>query len=661
MSDPSPFPLRPPLGQNFHGGHAKWGAPIETYCYEDTEGPLFYVCQYSDSAEGEQRVATWSWVSRDWKQIAPLKPRPLYRLDQIQIRSSAPVLLVGSERCADAAGRVMRETVVATWHGGLSHIGVADWTPLAKRQVNIWPTAQEDAWEAATKIAGWLLQLDCKVGIVDTHGQPAGWDLADAIQEGWKLADILAYARDRKRPITRPQPSLRVATPIAQTGPDRPKANGADHGNGAAAEAAVDLADGPPPDDDSFSFRTLHRQYDLAFDGAGKPHINVDNVIRVIAKHPGTWSNVWYDEFLQKVMSRVDGEPREWTDVDTLKLMLWFQRSMGFAKLGQETVHAAIHLYAHGRKRNEAREWLRSLQWDGVERLPQLLPRGFGTLDNDYARAVGRCFIMGMAQRILKPGCKLDNLPVFEGAEGIFKSTALEVIGGPYYTTTHERVGDKDFYLVFPGKMLIEISELNSFSSVEVERVKGVVSTATDRYRTPYGRSAADHPRMCVFAATTNVDDWNKSDTGARRMWPVTCGVIDVSWLRQYREQLFAEAVSRLNRSELWYDVPLDHARKEQAMRHVGDLFEEALAYYLNTREEVTIPSCLESLGLHDKDKWTPKNQSRVAAILRRAGFISTRVSRQGSIVRTWRRRLPAQKPEPEQPEIPPHMRPLDF
>lgn len=662
MSDPSPFALRPPAGQNFNGGHPRWGAPLDTYTYADQEGPLFYVCRYAAAPDDQdpdgERLATWSWVSGRWKTLQPLKPRPLYRLDQFQSRPDAPVLIVDDERCADAAQRLMRETIVTTWHGGLSHAGVADWGPLTKRAVNLWPSAHEAAWETATKVAGWLLQLDCTVGIVDTHGQPAGWDLSDALQEGWTLPDILRYARERKRPITRPRPALRIATPIEDLTPRR-LTNGADYGSAhepePEPEPSVDLAPGPPPTEDGVSFFALWRQYDLSMDGHGKPHVNVDNVIRVISLHVGTWSHVWYDEFLQKIISKVEGEPKEWTDVDTLKLMLWFQRSMGFAKISADIVHGAITLYAHGRRRNEAREWLRGLAWDGTERLPDLLPRGFGAKATDYARAVGRCFIMGMAQRILRPGCKLDNLPVFEGAEGIFKSTALQVIGGPYYTSTHERIGDKDFYLVFPGKMLIEISELNSFSRVEVERVKGVVSDPVDRFRAPYARSAADHPRMCVFAATTNVDDWNTSDTGARRMWPVTCGKVDIEWLREHRAQLFAEAVARLDRGELWYDVPTVQARQEQQLRHVGDLFDEALAYYMNTREQVTIPECLDALGISDRDKWTPKTQSRVAAVLRRAGFIQTRVSRQGTQLRVWRRRLPPEvaAPVPAEPSTP--------
>lgn len=659
---------RPPAGQNFNGAHARWGAPRETYEYRDQEGTLFYVCHY-DTADDDSaaRVITWTWGSgnKDWNALAPNKPRPLYRLDQIQARPTAPILIVSDERIADAVQRVMRETIVSTWHGGLNHLGIADWVSLAQRVVNIWPDADEPNWEAASKIAGRLLALEATVGVVDTHGCSHGWNLAAAIQEGWTLNDILRFAREHKRPITRPIPeTLRIPTPIAEPPPqsepliledEEPEPVG-------AIESYVDIGPEPPPAEERDTPASLHakwREYGLALDGNGKPHINVDNVIRVISADTNTWSHVWYDEFLQKVMSRVDGDEksREWTDVDTLRLMLWFQRALGFVKVGAETILNAITVYAHSRRRNEAREWLQELQWDGAERLPELLTRGFGAPDMPYIRAVGRCFIVGMAARILRPGCKLDNLPVFEGAEGIFKSSALEVIGGPYYTTTHERVGEKDFYLVFAGKMLIEISEMESFSRVEVNRVKGVVSTATDRYRPPYARAAADHPRMCVFAGTTNTDDWNESDTGARRMWPVACGRIDLPWLRQNREQLFAEAVARLERGELWYDVPAAAARREQRLRLKYEAFDDSLAQFLSYGRETTVPECLEALGITDKEKWNPRMQSRVAGSLKRAGYIQTRVQRNRTQIRVWRLRLEPQEEsadEPDEPSMPP-------
>lgn len=658
---PSDIFERPPEGQNFHGAHKRHGAPSTIYTYRDTEGVLYHVCRYDPKPqageEPQKVIVPWRWINGSWVARHVPKPRPLYNLDRLAALPDAPVLLVEGEKCVEAGQRILRETVLSTWSGGSAHAGHADWGPLAGRRVNIWPDADEPGWEVAGKIAGWLLQLECTVGIIDTHGQPQGWDLADAIQEGWDREAILRYAREHKRPITRPAVPLRVKTPLHV---EHKPADAPD----VSADEVVDTAPAPPPDDDDDTAAAGHfamwRQYGLACDGNGRPHINVDNVIRVISEHPGTWSHVWYDEFLQKIMSRVDGDRvREWGDVDTLKLMLWFQRALGFAKLGADTVYNAVIIYAHSKRRNEAREWLRGLVWDGVERLPELIARGFGAPQNDYARAVGRCFLMGAAQRILKPGCKLDNMPVFEGEEGLYKSTALEILGGPYYAQTHEKVGDKDFYMALTGKMIIELTEMHSFSGVEQNRIKGVISTATDRYRAPYGRLSADHARMSVFAGTTNEDDWNHSTTGARRFWPVACGTIDLAWLREHREQLFAESVARLDRGELWYDVNAAAARQEQALRQPGDALEEVLLPYLQRQRDVTMAHIFSLLGIEERDRWTTAVQLRISSVLRRAGFIPYRPRVEGVQVRAWRRRhpveggpAPADDPTPPQPPL---------
>lgn len=645
-SDPPPpddVLEKPPAGQNFSGAHKRHGAPSVTYTYRDAQGDvLYYVCRY-EAAEGKQ-IVPWRWIARPealggkpagWRARHVPKPRPLYNLDRLIAQPTAPVLIVEGEKCVEAAQRIMRETILTTWSGGSAHCGYADWSVLAGRRVNIWPDADEPGWDAAAKIARILLKLECTVGIVDTHGQPQGWDLADAIQEGWTLEQILTYGREHKKPITVTPDPPKVTVPVADKAPPE-----------------VDETPAPPADEDTAAagFHAQWRQYGLALDGNGRPHCNVDNVVRVISEHPGSWSNVWYDEFLQRVMTNGKNGAEDWSDVSTLRLMLWFQRALGMSKLGSDVVHAAIVLYAHSRKRNEARDWLKALEWDGVERLPELLPVGFGTVANAYTRSVGRCFIMGAAQRLLVPGCKLDNMPVFEGEEGIFKSTALEILGGPYYASTHEKVGSKDFYLVLTGKMIVEVTEMHSFSGAEQNIIKGVISTSVDRYRAPYGRIAADHPRMSVFAGSTNEHAWNKSLTGARRFWPVACGKIDLAWLREHRTQLFAEARVRLERGELWYDVPAEDAKNEQDSRMEGDALDGRLAPHLVSMEETCVPALLFLLGIEEADRWTPALQGRIAGVLRRAGFIPYRKRVNGAQERWWRKRLQLGTPSADAP-----------
>ena len=114
----------------------------------------------------------------------------------------------------------------------------------------------------------------------------------------------------------------------------------------------------------------------------------------------------------------------------------------------------------------------------------------------------------------------MDNMIVLEGEQGSLKSTALGALGGPWYAEVNESVQSKDFHLSLQGKMIIEIAELDSFSKAETTRIKQVITCQTDRYRKPYGHYTEDHPRTCVFAGSTNEDQYLRDHTGGWRFVP---------------------------------------------------------------------------------------------------------------------------------------------
>lgn len=380
----------------------------------------------------------------------------------------------------------------------------------------------------------------------------------------------------------------------------------------------------------------------LELNGRGTPLMNIDNAVRVIEGHRDLLGRIWYDEFTRRIMSNwADAsEPCEWGDPDTLKLTLFLQRAIGLSGITPKTVDAAVNIAAYAHRRNSAQEWLRNLTWDGTKRLEQLLPRGFGTVESEYTAAVGRCFVVGMVARILQPGCKVDTMPVFEGAQGLGKSTALRVLAGDaWFAEAAESVTSKDFFVGLQGKALIEIGELDTFSRAEVTAVKRVLSCQSDRFRAPYERRAIDHPRSSVFAGTTNRDDWNRDETGARRFWPVACTTVDLTWIREHRKQLFAEAVARFDRKECWWDVPADVARNEQDARREIDEWQEPIERYLADKEETQVSDVFEFALDMKPEKWTKPHQMRVAAILRSMGWSRKLVRREGSRpMRVWRR-----------------------
>ena len=262
---------------------------------------------------------------------------------------------------------------------------------------------------------------------------------------------------------------------------------------------------------------------------------------------------------------------------------------------------------------------------------------GFGTTDEDYYAQVGRCFLIGMVARVMQPGCKLRNLPVFEGPEEIFKTSALEVLGGEWFLSNNENIQSKDFLQNLSGYWLVELAEMQSFSGAQQERIKAIISDPRDVYRASYARYSRAHPRQSVFAGTTNEQDWNQSTTGASRFWPVRCGAIDLNWLRRMRERLFAEALARYRAGEDWYQVPRERARTEQTLRHTADPWFERIQAFLELVESTSVNACLEALQVKAENQ-TRRDALRVASVLRQLGW-KCRVERVGKgVIRVYRR-----------------------
>ena len=345
---------------------------------------------------------------------------------------------------------------------------------------------------------------------------------------------------------------------------------------------------------------------------------------------------------------------REWTDADDLELAVQLQSLPGFSRIGFEVVRQAAMTVCYRNRRNCVKDWMQSLRWDGESRIAHFFENHFGAAGTAYVRAAGQNFWISIAARVLKPGCQVDHMIVLEGPQGIGKSAACRAIGGDYFTEQHETATRKDFFEILQGKLLVEISEMDSFNRTEVTRVKQVITCTNDRFREPYGRHAEDHPRQCVFVATTNRDDWNRDETGARRFWPIAChGQIDLHAIRSNREQLFAEAVHRFKAGETWWEMPAVKTRHEQAKRYVAPAWVEPIQRYLEhepvkdgtetnwikrpePRPDVSIAEIFEYALELPKSQWTKANELRAAESLRYMGWKSKDMRRNGKVGKRW-------------------------
>lgn len=474
------------------------------------------------------------------------------------------------------------------------------------RRVILWPDATPESRSLFKSFAEKITDICTEVKIIVPNGRPHGWNISTAKSEGMTWADLALWAKTSMMAF----------------------------GKGEFPKLAVETSEEKDPI--PASIHAMWEDLGLSMGGGDRPALNADNIVRILTGWEAFRDLVWYDEFYQRYLTRWNSrDTREWSDMDDINLTVLLQREFGLLRISQETVSAGVRCRGYQIKRHEPRDWLASLKWDGKSRIDTFFAEYLGAKKSGYSSAVSRNFWIGMVARLYRPGCQLDNMVILEGRQGIYKSKALEAIGGKWYMEAAEEITSKDFFVALAGKLIVEIADLDSFSRADTNRIKKVITCRTDRYRQPYGRATQDHPRQSIFVGTTNEQHYLRDSTGARRFWPITCGRIELDRIRADREQLFAEAVSRYLTNEDWYKVPHDETVHEQDLRRDYDEWENLVQEYVVGKSEISLTDFTASIGM-DKAKIDKTTQMRLGIILRRMGWERRTVRRGLTTPKLW-------------------------
>lgn len=333
----------------------------------------------------------------------------------------------------------------------------------------------------------------------------------------------------------------------------------------------------------------------------------------------------------------------EWTDADSARLSSWLKREVFQLDLGVGDIDRAVAVVAESDTYHPFRDYLRSLQWDSVPRLTRWLTTYLGAESTPYTELVGRWWLTAAVARTFQPGCKVDNVLILEGAQGIKKSSALRTLAGTeYFTDTPIDIGSKDAYLSLQGRIVVELAELDSLKRADADKAKTFFSSPIDVYRPPYARRNVSVPRGCVFAGTVNHASYLQDDTGNRRYWPVRCTSVDLEALAADRDQLWAEAVSMYEDGAKWWPDSAEEAaacHEEQAPRAESDVWEGPIDTFLVGKTDTSIGELLAGPLKMVVTDWTRADQMRVARILAQRGWERYRApSSHGN--RPWRYRL---------------------
>lgn len=242
----------------------------------------------------------------------------------------------------------------------------------------------------------------------------------------------------------------------------------------------------------------------------------------------------------------------------------------------------AVKMLSNHARFHPVRDFLDGLVWDERPRIEKWLTTYGGAEDNEYTRAVGELVLIAAVRRVRQPGCKFDELMIFEGEQGDNKSSALQVLAMQpdwFSDSINFGMSGREAIEQLAGKWIVEIPELHGLRRSEIDKRKSFLSRDTDRGRMAYAYTVTDSPRQCIMFGTTNDSNYLDDMTGNRRYWPVRIARFDVDALREDVEQLWAEAAHyeasgleiRLEES-LW---PL--AAVEQEQRLIDNPFTDLL------------------------------------------------------------------------------------
>lgn len=181
-------PARPPTAATAAPPerHPTLGQPTLRHEYHDAAGRLiFYHCRF-DPPGRDKEFRPLAFKEGAWRWQDPEGLLPLYGLAELAARPGDPVLIVEGEKAADVARDLLPDDVMTTWPHGAKAVDRVDWSPLAGRQVVLWPDNDESGLDAMKAVAKALRTAGAtSVRIVELPaGLPPKWDLGDELPAG---------------------------------------------------------------------------------------------------------------------------------------------------------------------------------------------------------------------------------------------------------------------------------------------------------------------------------------------------------------------------------------------------------------------------------------------------------------------------------------------
>lgn len=217
--------------------HSRHGKPSMRYTYMSAAGEVnFYHDRFEAKAEGDRKqfAPLTYWVNGstnkgEWRYKAPPDKRPLYGLPDLSTATRPDVWIAEGEKATDALAALLPGAAVVSWQGGAQAVSKADFSPLAGRDVIVWPDYDEAGINAASDVQRALVAAGAEsvrvlnIDRLNEYLKPGGYQLQpgddahDLKAAGFTVEAMQALAADVDKLCSLDtQPPAQEAAPPAQ-------------------------------------------------------------------------------------------------------------------------------------------------------------------------------------------------------------------------------------------------------------------------------------------------------------------------------------------------------------------------------------------------------------------------------------------------------------
>ncbi|MBD2482301.1 VapE domain-containing protein [Planktothrix sp. FACHB-1365] len=348
-----------------------------------------------------------------------------------------------------------------------------------------------------------------------------------------------------------------------------------------------------------------------------------------------------------------NGKPR---DFDDFKLELALQFKLELKGCSEKDFKSIIVKIAEENSYHPIRDYLNQCheKHSDISILDNLAKRYFGT-NNPLCQTFIRKTLIAAVARVYEPGCKVDTALILQGGQGVGKSTFFKVLASDDWLCDDMGSPDKEETMKLHTAWLTEWAELeNIFSKSDISKIKGFLTTSSDRIRMPYGARTKLMPRMGIIVGSTNKLDVLRDPTGSRRFWFIpVMREIPVETLKQERDAIWGATVEAYKNGETWH-LNSDEQKQSDANNEVFSSVSpwlEDFEDYLEGKVSVTTEELLTLMGVEKENLSQAKRaQSEVSDIMTQLKWVKCEGIKgdDGKRRRGYKRPVVVTTPEPE-------------